>query len=193
MNGTIKKSLMVSLMMAITSVASAEKEQPLVDTGSLYVHGDLQENTCRMTMDSAWQDVDLGSTTRADVSLLGTSTKPITVTIYLQDCPEIGSRSTNITPMTTTVSTQQPPYKARFVAVADESNPDLIKVMGATGIGLRMRDSRGETVMLSRTGDSLLLNPGQDQVVFTLQPERTAALFSPGPYHAVINFSMIYQ
>lgn len=191
MNGIHKTLLVTSLLLA--AAAHAEDEKPLVDTGALYVHGDLLENTCRMTMDSAWQDVDLGSTSRADVNLVGKATKPVTVKIYLRDCPELPNWSTNITPMTTTISSMQPPYKARFVAVTDEFNPELIKVVGASGIGLRLRDNHGETVNLSRTSDSLLLNPGQDEVVFTLQPERTGAIFAPGPYHAVINFSMIYQ
>lgn len=191
MKGTMKTWLAIGLLM--TGAVNAEDEKPLVDTGTLYVHGDLLENTCRMTMDSAWQDVDLGSATRADLSLVGKTTPPVTVKIYLHDCPELPNWSTNITPMTTTISTMQPPYKARFVAVTDDNNPELIKVTGASGIGLRLRDSHGETVKLSRMSDSQLLNPGQDEVVFTLQPERTGAMFVPGPYSAVINFSMIYQ
>lgn len=193
MNGTLKTILNSGLLIAISVTASAAEEKPLVDTGALYVHGELLENTCRMTMDSAWQDVDMGSTARGDVSLLGEASPPVTVKIYLHDCPELANWSTNITPMTTTASMLQPPYKARFMAAQDEYNSDLIKVVGASGIGLRLRDSRGETVKLSRTGDSILLNPGQDEVVFTLQPERTRAVFEPGPYRAVINFSMIYQ
>lgn len=193
MNGMTKTVMAVSLLLAVSGAARAEEEKPLVDTGTLFVHGDLLENTCRMTMDSAWQDVDLGITSRADVNQAGKAADPVKVNIYLQDCPELANWSTNITPMTTTFSTQQPPYKARFTAVQDESNPALIKVTGASGIGLRLRDSRGETVMLSRNSDSILLNPGQNQVTFTLQPERTSAPFAAGPYHALINFSMIYQ
>lgn len=193
MNGKQKKLLAMGVFIALSAAVNAEDEVPLVDTGTLYVHGDLQENTCRMTMDSAWQDVDLGSTARADVNLLGKAAKPVTVKIYLHDCPELANWSTNITPMTTTLSSMQPPYKARFMAAADETNPDLIKVVGASGIGLRLRDSRGDTVKMSQMGDSILLNPGQDEVTFTLQPERTAAMFVAGPYYAVVNFSMIYQ
>lgn len=193
MNGMIKTTLLTALLLAVAGTASAEDEKPLVDTGMLYVYGDLQENTCRMTMDSAWQDVDLGSTSRADVNVVGKAATPVKVNIYLHDCPELASWSTNITPMTTTISALQPPYKARFMAVQDDNNPALIKVTGASGIGLRLRDSRGETVMLSRNSDSILLSPGQNQVTFTLQPERTAAPFVAGPYHALINFSMIYQ
>lgn len=191
MKGTMKTLLITGLLIA--TAANAEDEKPLVDTGTLYVHGDLLENTCRMTMDSAWQDVDLGSISRADVNLVGKATKPVTVKIYLRDCPELPNWSTNITPMTTTASMLQPPYRARFIAVTDDNNPELIKVTGASGIGLRLRDSHGETVKLSRMSDSQLLTPGQDEVDFTLQPERTGAMFVAGPYNAVINFSMIYQ
>lgn len=193
MRGTIKILLVISQFVVMTTMSHATEKTQLEDTGTLYVYGELQENTCRMTMDSAWQDVDLGSTARADVNLAGKSTKPITVKIYLQDCPEIASWGTNVTPMTTTASMLQPPYSARFVAVSDEYNPELIKVTGASGIGLRLRDSRGKTVKLTRNGDRLLLNPGQDEVVFTLQPERTGSVFVAGPYSAIISFSMIYQ
>lgn len=192
MNRAAKKMALLVLALVLAGPAAAD-EKPLADTGQLYVHGDLQENTCRLEMDSAWQEVDLGSTARADVNLVGRSAKPVTVKLYLRDCPVLGSWSTNITPLTETVSTMQPPYRARFVAVSDASNPDLVAVTGASGIGLRLRDSRGKTVMLSRTGDTMLLNPGQDEVVFTLAPERTNAPFIAGPYHAVINFSLIYQ
>lgn len=193
MNGMIKTMLATGMLLVMSGAANADDEKPLVDTGTLYVHGDLQENTCRMTMDSAWQDVDLGSTSRADVNMMGKAAAPVKVNIYLHDCPELANWSTNITSMTTTISSLQPPYKARFMAVQDDNNPALIKVTGASGIGLRLRNSQGETVMLSRNSDSILLNPGQDQVTFTLQPERTAAPFVAGPYHALINFSMIYQ
>jgi type 1 fimbria pilin len=193
MNRAANKMALLALTLVLAGAAVAADEKPLVDTGQLYVHGDLQENTCRMEMDSAWQEVDLGSTARAEVNLVGRAAKPVTVKLYLHDCPELGNWSTNITPLTETVSTIQPPYRARFVAVSDASNPDLIAVTGASGIGLRLRDSRGKTMMLSRTGDTMLLNPGQDVVVFTLAPERTNAPFIAGPYHAVINFSLIYQ
>ena len=193
MDRVIKSVLLTGLLTGMTATASAADEKPLVDTGTLYVRGELQENTCRMTMDSAWQEVDLGSTARAEVNFPGKASRPVPVKIYLYDCPELANWSTNITPMTTTISTLQPPYKARFTAVEDEDNPELIKVVGASGIGLRLRDSRGETVKLSRTSDSQLLNPGQNEVVFTLQTERTGAPFVAGAYRAVINFSMIYQ
>ncbi|ALB56271.1 type 1 fimbrial protein [Cronobacter universalis] len=188
MTQLIATGIVFSLMMP------AFADEPiLADSGELYVHGVLRENTCRLEMDSAWQDIDLGDTTRADVNLVGKMTKPITVTLYLRDCPEIPTRSANITALTHTRSTQQPAYQARFVAVTDTMRPELIKVTGASGIGLRLKDSHGKTVKIDQPGDTVLLNPGQDSVSYTLQVERTNTPLIPGPYHALIQFSMMYQ
>ncbi|CCJ89943.1 MrfE [Cronobacter turicensis 564] len=107
MNGIKRNIVTLSLLLALTASAFAD-EEALVDTGVLYVHGQLQENTCRMDMDSAWQEVDLGSTSRASVNLTGKTSNPVTVKIYLHDCPELSTWSTNITPITTTVSAIQP-------------------------------------------------------------------------------------
>ncbi|EOC1341030.1 fimbrial protein [Cronobacter dublinensis] len=184
----------IALGAALGVTAPVMADEPVsADGGALYVHGVMRENTCRLEMDSAWQDVDLGDISRADVSLVGKMAKPVTVTLYLRDCPEIPTRSANITPLTHTRSAQQPGYQARFVAPTDAFNPDLIKVTGASGIGLRLKDSRGKTVKMSRQADTVLLNPGQDSMTYTLQVERTNASLVPGPYRALIDFSMIYQ
>ncbi len=75
---------------------------------------------------------------------MGKMTKPIPVTLYLRDCPEIPTRSANITPLTHTRSTQQPAYQARFLAATDTLRPELIKVTGASGIGLRLKTVAGK-------------------------------------------------
>ncbi len=184
----------IALGAALGVIAPVMADEPVsADGGALYVHGVMRENTCRLEMDSAWQDVDLGDISRADVSLVGKMAKPVTVKLYLRDCPQIPTRSANITPLTHTRSAQQPAYQARFVAATDALNPDLIKVTGVSGIGLRLKDSRGQTVKMSRQGDTVLLNHGQDQLTFTLAPERTAAPFRVGAYHALINFNLFYE
>ncbi|EIS1618863.1 type 1 fimbrial protein [Salmonella enterica subsp. enterica serovar Sandiego] len=161
--------------------------------GEIYVHGILQENTCSLEMDSAWQEVDMGVTTHSMVNASGKRTQPVNVTLYLRDCPEVESWSVNNPTLTKTWSTLQPGYQARFEAVADESNPDLIAVKGASGVGLRMRDNHGRTVKLSAPSSTVLLSPGQNEVKYALEPVRTQAVFRPGAYYALIYFSMNYQ
>lgn len=79
------------------------------------------------------------------------------------------------------------------MAVSDAHNPDLIKVEGVSGIGLRLKDSHGRPVRLGQTGDTVLIDPGQNVITYTLQAERTAAAFIPGAYHAQVQFSIVYQ
>ncbi|ELY5798949.1 type 1 fimbrial protein, partial [Cronobacter sakazakii] len=87
---------LIALGAALCVIPPVFADEPVsADGGTLYVHGALRENTCRLEMDSAWQDVDLGNITRADVNLVGKMTKPIPVTLYLRDCPEIPTRSAN--------------------------------------------------------------------------------------------------
>ncbi|WP_336292711.1 fimbrial protein [Cronobacter dublinensis] len=184
----------IALGAALGVIAPVMADEPVsADGGALYVHGVMRENTCRLEMDSAWQDVDMGDISRADVNLVGKMAKPVTVKLYLRDCPQIPTRSANIMQLTHTRSAQQPGYQARFVAPTDALNPDLIKVTGASGIGLRLKDNQGKTVKMAQQGNTALLNPGQDTVTFTLAPERTTAPFVAGPYHALINFSMRYE
>ncbi|WP_313097810.1 fimbrial protein [Atlantibacter hermannii] len=187
----VRKLLLISLMMGITHQAIGKLVA--VSDGGLYVYGNVRESACRLEMDSAWQAVDLGDTTHAEINAVGKQSAPVQIKLYLLDCPEIATRMTNSNSMTTTTSYQQPGYQARFVAVSDAHNPDLIKVEGVSGIGLRLKDSQGRPVRLGQTGDTVLIDPGQNVITYTLQAERTAAAFIPGAYHAQVQFSIVYQ
>ncbi|CCK11940.1 Fimbrial protein [Cronobacter sakazakii 680] len=184
----------MALGAALCVIPPVFADEPVsADGGTLYVHGALRENTCRLEMDSAWQDVDLGNITRADVNLVGKMTKPIPVTLYLRDCPEIPTRSANITPLTHTRSTQQPAYQARFFGCDRYAEAGAYQSDGRIRHRVAVEDSRGQTVNMGQQGDTVLLNPGQDSVTYTLQVERTNAPLVPGSYHALIHFSMMYQ
>ncbi|QWZ48824.1 fimbrial protein [Enterobacter bugandensis] len=163
------------------------------ENGVLDVHGALVENTCHLSLDSAWQDVELGVISHSDLEHAGDVGPGTELSIYLEDCPEISSWSTNITPMTHTVSTLQPSYQATFDAVADEYNSTLVKVVGASGIGLMIKDSLGRKVAISRNSDSVLLAPGQNRLNYTIQPVRDSGIFSAGNFHSVINFGISYN
>lgn len=175
-----------------SSVANAN-ESSVPDTGEIYVHGMVYENTCRMEMDSSAQDIDMGEVNRAQLNASPKGANGKLLKIYLRDCPEINTWSPNISTLKTTRSQLQPGYQATFLAQMDESAPDLIKVHGASGLGLRLRDANGKTVLLSRQSDTLLLSPRQDQIVYTIYPEKDQAMFVPGEYHALLSLSMYYQ
>lgn len=200
----MKIPFLLGMVLAMPSVAALTEdqlkaieqrmdEQSNGHIGLFYVQGTLTEGTCRMSMDSDWQEVDLGNTVLADLKKVGQAGNSTSVNIFLEDCPGHITNITNPVTLTQTRVVGGTVYQARFIAVADETNQNLIKVKGASGIGLQLRDNQGQEVKLSQRGYPVLLAPGQSQVTYTLQPVRTRAEFVPGAYHAIINFSMIYQ
>ena len=66
----VRKLLLMSLMMGITHQAIGKLVA--VSDGGLYVYGNVRESACRLEMDSAWQAVDLGDTTHAEINAVGT-------------------------------------------------------------------------------------------------------------------------
>lgn len=200
----MKILFLLGMILAMPSIASLTEEQLKAieqrlneqtngHTGLLYVQGTLTEGTCRMSMESDWQEVDLGNTVLADIKTYGQTGHSTSIKIFLEDCPGQITNVTNSATLTQTRVAGGTIYQARFIAVADETNPNLIKVKGASGIGLQLRDDQGREVKLSQRGYPILLAPGQNEVTFSLQPVRTRSEFVAGAYHAIINFSMIYQ
>lgn len=161
--------------------------------GLLYVDGTLTESPCRLSMDSAWQDVSLGNTPRGDISRPGQVGTPVQFTLYLQDCPEQDYVAANMTTLTKTRSLNQSGFQVSFIAPQDIANPGLIKVDGVAGMALRLQDKYGQLVNISQYSAGTLLAPGQNQVTYTLAPQRTPGVFVPGAYHAVINYFIRYQ
>ena len=191
MNRAAKQTALLVLALILAGPAASD-ERSMTDEGQLYVYGELQQSTCSLEMDSAYQEVDLSASFRTGGNLAAKASHPGTVQLYLRDCPEPGHWNANLTTSNEPDVNRQLPYRARIVAEPDASNPDLIAVAGAQGVGLRLKDSRGKTVRFSRTGATLLMRPDQNKVVFMLVPERNGAPFRNGSYHAVVNLSLIY-
>lgn len=188
----MKRICLILIAVLFSSFCVAED---IVDgeNGTLNVYGTLVENTCHLSLDSAWQDIDMGVITRSDVKNIGSIGPETTLKIHLDDCPEITSWSSNITPMTHTVSTMQPAYQASFYSVADEKNPALIKVYGVTGVGLLLRDNQGKAINISRESNSILIPQGQSELIYTIQPVRDSGKFVAGSFHSLLNFSINYR
>lgn len=163
------------------------------DTGEILVRGQLLENTCRISLDSVHQEVDLGITSKSDIMSFGKEGREVKLVIHLYDCPEANFLSKNGQTLTNARGISQPGYSASIITVADNNNPDLIKVVGAKGFGLRLRDEHGYPVQLASHNNVRFLDAGQDDIVFSLAPVRTNEDFEPGAYHALIGFNLSYQ
>lgn len=161
--------------------------------GTLYVHGALTESACRLEMSSARQDIWLGETGTASLEALGAQGTPVAFELRLKDCLRTPASLRDSRTGTLTWAPNQPAVSVSFRAPADMDSPQLVKVQGVSGLGLRLMDSRGKDVRLGSRGEPLFLTPGQSSLTYTVTPERTSAPMVAGAYRAAVDFQLNYD
>lgn len=184
------------LLLGLNGFALAEvNDHRLVDGdhGQLYVHGSLTESACRLDMDSAWQDVELGTTSTAELKKMGDQGNTVRVVIRLEDCISSPASVRDAWSGDLIWSLEQPAVTVSFLAPGEISNPVLVKVNGVNGLALRLTDKYNRDVRPGGEGHPLLLEPGSNSLSYNITPERTAAPLVAGYWHALINFRLNYD
>lgn len=161
--------------------------------GVLQVRGALSESACRLEMASAWQDINMGTTASGRLRQVGDRGTPVNVQLKLQDCISGPARTLDERSGNLRWSPGQPAVTVRFLAPADLNNPELLQVQGTSGLALRVTDKLGRDIRLGSRGASLLLTPGDNQLTYTITPERTIAPLQAGAYQAQVNFGLSYE
>ncbi|MER2948970.1 fimbrial protein [Serratia sp. IR-2025] len=161
--------------------------------GTLYVHGALTESACRLEMTSAHQDIALGETGAGHLRTVGARGEPIRFELRLEDCLRSSAGSRDVRTGGLTWADNQPAVTVSFRAARDADNPQLVKALGVSGLGLRLENAQGEDVRLGSRGKPLLLTPGQNTLSYTITPERTPAALMAGSYRAVVDFHLSYD
>ncbi|HIE3988126.1 fimbrial protein [Serratia nevei] len=161
--------------------------------GVLYIEGALTESACRLEMDSARQDIRLGEVATGRLAQVGDRGVPVAFELRLRDCLRSPAVGRDERTGALSWAHDQPAVRVAFRAPADADNPQLVKVQGVSGLGLRMLDGRGNDVRLGSRGAPLWLTPGNDVLSYTVAAERTATPLSAGVYRAVVDFSLSYD
>ncbi|WP_435952409.1 fimbrial protein [Dryocola sp. BD626] len=194
--GVVRHALLMALaLLTSLSVKAKVPDNWNVDgeNGVIYVRGALVEGACDLDVHSIYQEIDLGTTTSAKLLKPGDQGVPVAVTIRLNHCIRIQGSVFDPETNHFATSPHQPVVAVKFTSVADSDNPDLVRVNGITGMGLRILNSQHDYVYLEREDTPQFLNEGRDELAYYIIPERTAAPLTPGNYHAVINFSLSYD
>lgn len=161
--------------------------------GVLEVRGALTESACRLEMDSARQDVWLGEVATGRLTQPGDRGAPVIVQLRLRDCLRSSAANRDERSGAVSWAADQPAVRVSFSAQADTDNPQLVKLRGVSGLGLRLLDAAGEDVRLGSRGKPLWLTPGSSVLSYSLMAERTAAALSASSYWALIDFKMSYD
>ncbi|MEL5640079.1 fimbrial protein [Serratia ureilytica] len=162
--------------------------------GVLYVSGALAESACRLEMDSARQDIVLGDIGTGRLAQLGDRGTPVKFELRLRDCQRGSAAVRDERNGALNWALDQPAVRIGFTAPIDADNPQLVKVVGASGFGLRLLDSLGRDARLGSRGAPLwIAPPGTDVLTYTIAPERTSALLQSGAYQAIVDFNLSYD
>jgi type 1 fimbria pilin len=188
-------ALLLALGLSWGLVSSAQAAGVEVDgnVGVLHVQGALTESACRLDMTSAWQEVSLGEIGTGRLQSLGARGNPVQVQLKLRDCVASLSRNPDARSGNQYWSQGQPSVAVGFTAPADAGNPELIKVNGASGIGLRLTDSANRAVILGARNTPIFVTPRQDQLTYNIALERTAAPLVAGRFWSQISFRLNYD
>lgn len=175
------------------SAAEHNGEEVQGTAGWLYVTGTMHEAACQLEMSSRWQSITLPAVGTSGLQRLGDSAEPTPFTLRLTGCLRSAGAVLNSQNNTLAWSSQQPIVTLTFSSAADAHTPVLFQVKGAEGIGLRLRDAHGNTLRPGVPSAPGFLTPGDNQLRFTIAPERTAAALQADVYQATLDFQLHYQ
>ncbi|MFP2693926.1 fimbrial protein [Enterobacter ludwigii] len=161
--------------------------------GHLHVHGALTESACRLEMNSAWQEVDMGTTATGELKKPGDQGTPVRVEIRLEDCLPSPTSVRDAWSGDLLWSRDQPSVTVSFVAPRELFNPGLVRITGASGVALRLTDRLHRSVRLNGEGHPLLLDPGGNTLFYYIAPERTPTPLVAGAWQALIHFRLNYD
>ncbi|CAI1247076.1 S-fimbrial protein subunit SfaG precursor [Serratia quinivorans] len=176
---------MLLLLPSLMAQAATDRWNVDDENAVLHVHSAITESACRLDMTSAYQDVWLGSFGTARLKRAGDRGPPVAVQLKLHDCARSqGLRAGGVS---------QPAVSVSFVAQADDDNPQLVKVTGARGLGVRILDTLRKDIRLGNRSAPLFIMPGEDVLTYFVMPERTSSQLETGVYQANMDFRMNYD
>lgn len=162
-------------------------------TAELQVTGTLLESACYLDPSSTYQTLPLGELSTTHLRRVGDQGTPVALHLKLQGCVRSSGGRRDEQQGTLVWSAIEPVAELTFNAVADADTPELIKVVGAEGFGLRLLDVQGNDARLGRTAPAWFVSPGDSQLTYYIRPERTAAPLRPGAFRASLNVNLAYD
>ena len=151
--------------------------------GTLNVNGILLESPCGLDMRSEFQVIEFKNSGITTLSKPGDTGTPQQLIFRLLGCRAAHMKST----------TGSIKSVVRFLSQADPDEPSLFRLNGATGVALRLMDSRGRQVLPGERKNPVFKNSAGNLLVYTAIPVRTKAKLTTGNFEATINFGMIYE
>ncbi|MGO0705722.1 fimbrial protein [Pseudomonas sp. B16120] len=171
----------------------AQAADGLAQTAEIQVTGTLLESACYLDPVSAYQTLQMGDLSTVRMARIGDQGAPLALQLKLQGCMRSEGGRRDQAHGVLVWSAIEPVATLTFSAVADADSPELIKVSGAEGFGLRLLDVQGNDVHLGREAPAWFVSPGDNHLTYYIRPQRTAAPLRPGSFHASLNVNLAYD
>jgi len=176
-------------------VAQPQNNSP--ETAKIHFIGGLLTTPCALSVDSTYQQVDLGQISVKNFRNAGDRSPGVTFTLRFQDClmgahayeSDIGHSGYSDGNQ---FSTGEQIVSLTFTGNTVVFNPDLLKLNGAQGVGLRLSDSRGMQIPINKTMHNQYLNPGDNELRFSASLEATQKYVRADAFDAIVNINIHY-
>lgn len=161
--------------------------------GKIFIYGSLTESACHLSMDSAFQSVDLGNIETASLKTIGAQGHKTPINIELLDCIEIPTVLKNNKSGNVTWSISQPGMKIRFITPVVHFRQNIARVEGVNGLGLQITNPKGKEIAFGQYSEPELISTGQNILTYYVAPVRIAEKLQVGAYLGVISFQIMYE
>lgn len=163
--------------------------------GGLRVDATLVESPCQLSVESAEQQIDLGTMKSWNLMKPGDLGQPVPLHLILENCMaserviRSAEHGNNITDGHT-----QPLVVISLDGDESSESTGLWRLTGtAKGIGLRLEDSDGHMFHPGEAGWPQFLEPGRNDFIVNARLSRTTESLIPGEYIAVVNLGLEYM
>ena len=176
----------------------AQPRNEFAQTGKVHFSGGLLSTPCSLSVESQEQWVNLGNTPASQFRHRGDSGPEVRFSLKFQDCLMGASgwqqaEESLKDPASSEVYTSgEQLVSFSFSGVSDNDNFELLKLNGALGVGLRLRDAVARPVALNERINTFLLQPGDNTLTFSASLESTGKYVQADYIDAVVNVNVYY-
>ncbi|WP_297196488.1 fimbrial protein [uncultured Pluralibacter sp.] len=200
----MKKRLCILLLAAAAFSALANGNRQDLSTaageyGEVRFHGRVYVSPCVLDMASRDQTVDLGDISARAFHQQGDRSRPVLVTLNLNDCLKGSGHllrdlpgQERAVPEDAYRSVEQG-ISLTLMAEGAPENRDLGKIYGGVkGAGIRVLTDKGRLLAINQTEQMLILKPGNNAIHFQAALEATGREVSAGSFFGLIRIKLEY-
>ncbi|WP_159564678.1 fimbrial protein [Budvicia diplopodorum] len=172
----MKKNIIASALLACAVLSGSAVA---AGDGSVNFAGAILESACTVQSTSQNLNVNLGKIAKGVFAAAGNTSTPMPFSLKLDNCPAAVSASG---------------VSVRFEGTTAAGTNNILSIAagGAVGVGVQMKDSLGNIVVLGSDTIAKPLVVGSNSLDFTAYYISTSATVTAGAANSMANFTLVY-